>query len=210
MNDTIKIIIADDHPHEISGFADLLEFAEGITVIGKAKTAQQAVKQAIEKRPDVILLDMVWNRNQDEGVSAIGQIHKGASETRILVMTAYDEMIELAKRAGADKVIHKDYLNSKETLVEQIIAAYETRLLPKGQLISTNVLSSRELAVLELMCEGLSDNAIGSRLFISGKTVKKYATKIYRKLEVNNRTEATAFALRNRLVPHNRQQNIEN
>ena len=152
MSDKLRIIIADDHPYEGSGIADPSNFASEIEVIRKAQTAQQAVLQVIEKQPDVILLDTTWYKNKDEGFTAIRQIRKGAPQTRIPVMTAYDEMLEAAQKAGADRAIHKDYLNSKDALVAHIQAAYQARLLPNSAADKSvyGKLSKREREVLAL------------------------------------------------------------
>ncbi len=202
MSDKLRVIIADDHPYEVSGIADLLSFASEIEVIGKAQTAQQAVLQVIEKQPDVILLDMIWYKNKDEGLTAIRQIREGAPQTRILVMTAYDEMLEAAQKAGADRAIHKDYLNSKDALVAHIQAAYQARLLPNSAADKSvyGKLSKREREVLALMCEGLPDKLIAEGLGISTKTVKKYNVQIYNKLGVGGRTEAVSVALQKGLL----------
>jgi DNA-binding NarL/FixJ family response regulator len=199
VNEPIRVIIADDHPHEVAGIADLLEFAEGIKVIGKAQTSQEAVKLTLDLKPDVILIDILWYKNSDAGLEAIQQIRSGAPQTRILAMTAYDDLIELARVAGAHLVIHKDYLNSKQALVNQIRAAYESRVFPKP-VEQTNKLSPRELEVLTLMVEGLTDKAIAEHLFLSKTTIKKYDQKIFGKLGVSNRTEAVSYALRKGLI----------
>jgi DNA-binding NarL/FixJ family response regulator len=202
MDKKLRVVVADDHPYEVSGIVDLLVFADEIEVVGKAQTAQQAVLQVFDKNPDVILLDMIWYKNKEEGLTAIRQIREGSATTRILVMTAYDEMLEPASNAGADRVIHKDYLNSKDALVSHIQAAYEARLLPS----TTNdeslfgKLSKRERQVLECLCEGLPDKMIAERLGISTKTVKKYDVQIYNKLGVNSRTEAVALAIQKGLL----------
>lgn len=207
----LRVIVADDHPYEVSGIIDLLGFANEIEVVGRAQTAQQAVFQVIEKKPDVVLIDMIWYKNKEEGLTAIRQIREGSPETRILAMTAYDEMLEPASKDGADRVIHKDYLNSKEALVEHIQAAYQARLLPvsnRDEALYTK-LSKRERQVLVLMCEGMSDRMIGDQLSISHTTVKKYATQIFNKFGVNNRTEATALAIRKGLLPKKNDENSD-
>ena len=163
---------------------------------------QQAVLQVLDKKPDVILLDMIWYKNKDEGLTAIQQIRDGSPETRILVMSAYDEMLEPARLAGADRAIHKDYLISKDAIVSHIQAAFEARLLPDTKTNDTlfGKLSRRENQVLKLMCEGLPDKTIAERLYISTTTVKKYNVSIYNKLGVNGRTEAVSVAIQRGLV----------
>lgn len=196
----LTVVIADDHPHEVKGFTDLLEFAPGIKVVGQAYTAPQAVRQVIDKKPNVILLDLVWIKSKDEGITAIQQIRQAVPDTRILAMTNYDEdMIKLALEAGADKAISKNDLGGIEALTNQIQAAYEARDLPRVVTKPYEKPTDRELEVLAWMCEGLQDKEIAEKLVLSPKTVKRHAQNIYGKLGVRNRSEAVTFALKNRL-----------
>jgi DNA-binding NarL/FixJ family response regulator len=180
-------------------------------VIGTANTAQKAVLQVLEKKPDVILLDIVWFNNKEEGLNAIRQIKEVAPETGILAMTAYDEMLEPAFLAGADRVIHKDYLNTKDALVEHIQASYENHLLPKinADRAGVDKLSPREQEVLELMCEGLANGEIAKALCLEETTVKKHAAHVYAKLNVKRRTEAVAYAIQHGLSSRKKDRNHE-
>jgi DNA-binding NarL/FixJ family response regulator len=200
MKDKIKVIIADDNPHQVLGLVELLGYSDEIEVVGKANTAQQAVSLAQRLQPNVILLDMIWYKNEKEGLAAIRQIRESAPETRILAMTAYDDVIEKARQAGADRAIHKDYLFSKDAMVEHIKATDEARRLPVTQQSPLEKLSKREQEALEWMCDGLSDKEIAAKLVIQPNTVKKFNANIYRKLGVSGRSEAIGLAIRNGLV----------
>lgn len=200
MKDKIKVIIADDHPHEVLGFVELLGFSDEIEVIDKANTAQQAVLLVSSLKPDVVLLDMFWYGNETEGLEAIRQIRRSAPETRILAITAYDDMMEKARQAGADRSIHKDYLTSKDAMVKQIKATHETRRIPQIQQAPYEKLSKREMEALKWMCDGLSDKEIAGRLGIQPNTVKKFNASIYKKLGVAGRTEAVGTAIRQGLL----------
>jgi len=200
MNEKIRVVIADDNPHQVLGLVELLGYSDEIEVVGKANTAQQAVSLAKNLAPNVILLDMIWYKDEQEGLAAIRQIRANAPDTRILAMTAYDEVIEKARQAGADRAIHKDYLYSKTAMVEHIKATDEARHLPVVAQAPLERLSKREQETLEWMCDGLSDKEIAVKLFIQPNTVKKFNVNIYRKLDVSGRAEAIAMAIRNGLV----------
>jgi NarL family two-component system response regulator LiaR len=200
MSEAIKVLIADDNIHQVLGLAELLSYSDEVQVIEKATTAQQAVALAIKLKPDVIMLDMIWYKNDQEGLQAIRQIREGAPETRVLAMTAYDEVIEKAMQAGADRAIHKDYLSSKQAVVDHIKATYEARLLPAVGQSPFERLSKREQEALQWMCEGLPDKLIAQQMGIAPSTAKKFVKSIFMKLSVSNRAEAVSFALGNGLV----------
>lgn len=200
MNEKIRVVIADDNLHQVLGLVELLGYSDEIEVVGKANTAQQAVSLAQNLKPNVILLDMIWYKNEQEGLAAIRQIRESAPDTRILAMTAYDDVIEKARQAGADRAIHKDYLYSKAAMVEHIKATDEARRLPVVAQSPLEKLSKREQEALEWMCDGLSDKEIAVQLVIQPNTVKKFNANIYRKLGVSGRGEAISLAIRNGLV----------
>jgi DNA-binding NarL/FixJ family response regulator len=201
MDRSLKVIIADDHPYEVSGIIGLLDFTDEVEVVGSANSAQQAVRMVIDLQPDVVMLDMVWYKNKDEGVTAIQQIREGAPETRILVMTAYDEMLESAKIVGADLVIHKDFLGSKRALVDRIKDAYGSRLLPQSTNRYIESLTPREYEVLKLIAQGETDAGIALQLDIAETTVKKHVSNIIGKLGSKNRAQAAAVAYELGILP---------
>jgi NarL family two-component system response regulator LiaR len=200
MNEKIRVVIADDNLHQVLGLVELLGYSDEIEVVGKANTAQQAVSLVQNLKPNVILLDMIWYKNEQEGLAAIRQIRESAPDTRILAMTAYDDVIEKARQAGADRAIHKDYLYSMAAMVEHIKATDEARRLPVVAQSPLEKLSKREQEALEWMCDGLSDKEIAVQLVIQPNTVKKFNANIYRKLGVSGRGEAISLAIRNGLV----------
>ena len=200
MDKEITVIVADDHEFEVSGITRLLSYAEGeIRVVGQARSAQDAVNQVLELKPDVILMDMQYYRNDNEGATAIRQIRAAAPQTSVLAMTAYDHLIEAAWRAGAHIVAHKNDISTLPALKQRIRDAYLALRLPQPEPALVEEPTQRELEVLKLMCEGLPDKEIAQRLHISVRTVKNHDQNIYGKLGVSSRSEAVAFALKHNL-----------
>jgi DNA-binding NarL/FixJ family response regulator len=196
----ITVFVADDHEFVVSGIIKLLSYASGeVRVVGQANSAQEAVSQVLVLKPDVVLMDMQYYNDAEEGATAIRQIRAAAPQTSILAMTAYDDLIEVAKRAGAHIATHKNNISSLPALKQRIRDAYLALRLPRPKANLVETLTPREHDVLGLMCEGLQDKEIAERLSLSVKTVKHHNREIYGKLGVGNRSEAVAFALTHEL-----------
>jgi NarL family two-component system response regulator LiaR len=193
----ITVFVADDHEFTVEGIIKLLSFAQGeIRVVGQASSPENAVHQVLQLKPDVVLLDMLLYYDQEESLTAIRQIREGAPMTSILAMTAYDNLIEEARRAGAHIATHKNSISTLPALKARIKDAYLSVRLPKPKPNLVEKLTRRELEVLQLMCEGLPDKEIAARLHIAVRTVRRHNAEIYGKLEIGSRGEAIAFALR--------------
>lgn len=213
MTDTIRILIADDHAIVRKGLNALLESEPGMTVVGEAADGVDVVAKARSLRPDVILLDLMMPRQ--DGVAAIGEIRRDDPEARILVLTSFaeDEKVFPAIKAGALGYLLKD--SSPQQLLQAIRDVYqgESSLHPIiarkliGQINQPvappqpqQPLTARELEVLRLLAEGLSNHKIADRLSISERTVRTHITHILDKLELANRTQAALYALQEGLV----------
>src|SRR5690242_1269796 len=194
MDEKITVIIADDNRFQVLGLVDLLDYSDQVEVVGQANTAQEAVSLTQNLQPDVIMLDMAWYKNQQEGLHAIRQIRERTPRTGILAMTAYDEILEKALQAGADRAIHKDYLSSKHAMEEHIKATHEARRLPIVVQSPFEKLTRREVEVLAKMCEGLTDKEIAVSLGVTPSTIKKFNGNIYKKLGAKGRSEAISIA----------------
>jgi DNA-binding NarL/FixJ family response regulator len=203
---SIKVLLADDHPSMRAGVRGRLEIESDIEVVGEAGTGDEAVRLAVRLKPDVLLLDMQMPGLT--GVEVTRQLQERASKVRILAFSAYEnpEFVAAVLAAGA-----AGYLTKKEPL-EALVAAVRgvargeegwfsreiTAVLIRQRLPSVDdpvqMLSTREREVLSLLAQGLSNQQIGERLFISESTVKKHVNNIYFKLEVDSRAEAVAWA----------------
>lgn len=209
----MRVIVADDHSLFRDGITSLLEAAgyEVVEQVGNGKLAIEAVRQHI---PDLVLLDI--KMPIIDGIDALKAIRSEFPDVQIVILTVSDEDEDLfaAIQAGADGYLLKD-LTSDEFLemlsgLERGEAAISrkatTRLIAGFQQLTTQTfdpksqLTERELELLHLLADGLSNKNIAERLFISENTVKYHIKNILQKFGVQNRTEAVAIAIRQGLL----------
>ena len=209
---TIRILIADDHPVVRKGIKALLSTEPGLEVVGEAADGEQAVTKARTLKPDVILMDLSMPRK--DGVQAISEIRQEIPEAKVLVLTSFaeDKRIIAAIEAGALGYLLKD--SSPQELIRAVHTVYqgESSLHPtvahklihrfqrSSKELQTDPLTARELKVLRLIAKGLSNHDIANKLFISEPTVRAHVSNILRKLHLENRTQATLYALREGLA----------
>jgi NarL family two-component system response regulator LiaR len=211
--DKIRVLVADDHAIVRKGICALLATEPDIEVIGEAGDGMEAVSQALEFEPDVILMDLVMPGT--DGLEATRQISACQPQTRILVLTSFagDDQIFPAIKAGALGYLLKD--SEPEQLVQAIQQVYRgesslhpsiaRRLLrelsnPTGQGPNTDSLTEREIEVLRLVAQGQSNREIAEKLTISEATVRTHVSNILSKLNLCSRTQAALYALREGLA----------
>jgi NarL family two-component system response regulator LiaR len=194
MTQPITILIADDHAVVRAGIRDILRRAPEVVVIGEADTAHRAVELALQKRPHVVLIDLAWLKDRTAGVAAIRQLKAEAPTIRILAFTAYPELIDEARAAGADMAVEKDALSDRATLVRHLLTTYQVPLPVRVDALPIEPLSDRERATLRLIAQGATDEQIAERLYIALPTAKKHVGSVFRKLNAPNRTAAVAIA----------------
>jgi two-component system, NarL family, response regulator LiaR len=211
---TIKILIADDHAIVREGLRFLISNKAGIELVGEAGDGEEVIRLARALKPDVILIDLVMPRK--DGLTAISEIKKENPEARILVLTSYadDNKVFTAIKAGALGYLLKD--TPPAQLIEAIQDVYEgkptlhpniARMLfkeisqPSSQPAADNrLLTDREVDVLKCVAQGMTDQEIGEKLFISRWTVHAHVRNILGKLHLANRTQATLYALRENIT----------
>lgn len=208
----IKVLVADDHLLVREGICKLLELDEKIQVIGEAVDGEDAVAKASKLKPDLILMDL--NMPKLSGIQASEQIKALFPDIRIIILTIHDdeEYIFEVLKAGAEGYLQKDVSAEELRSALQMVFNGET-LFPasvinrvmgrdrrKPEETIENILTDREIEVLEMMARGNNNRTIGEKLFISEKTVKNHVSSILKKLEVNDRTQAVIYAIKKEWV----------
>lgn len=208
MTQTIRVLIADDHPVFRSGLHALLGTDLAITVVGEAATGTEAVALAAREQPDVVLMDL--NMPELDGVTATTQLVQASLGVAVLVLTMFDDddSVFAAMRAGARGYLLKgtnqaDILRAVHTVATggaMFGPAIAQRMLeffgqgPMHPAATFPQLSDREREVLDLIAEGDSNSRIASRLSISEKTVRNHVSNIFAKLSVATRAQAIVRA----------------
>jgi NarL family two-component system response regulator LiaR len=208
MTDKITILITDDHAMVRNGVRMFLELQPDLQVLGEADSGEEAVRMAAELVPDVVLMDLVMGGMG--GVEATRQVKQVSPHSQVIVLTSYheDEYIFPALRAGALSYVLKDV--GPEELAETVrkaargesvlhprVAARVVQEIRGARRDTPNLftdLSDRELDVLRLIADGLSNAAIAEKLIISEKTVKGHVSNILSKLHMLDRTQAAVYA----------------
>ncbi len=209
----IKLLIADDHTLVRDGLQKIITMDESITIVGEASNGEEAISLALKTKPDIVLMDI--NMPGTNGIEATRQIREKTHEIAVIILTIHDDreyILELLN-TGVSGYLLKDI--SADELLEVIkkVAAGETIIDQRigGKLMEEwkdhasaqdirNKLSDRELEILKEIVQGESNKSIAEKLFISEKTVKNHTTNIFRKLEVNDRTQAVLYAIKHKLV----------
>lgn len=208
----IKLLIVDDHEMVRLGLTSYFSILEDIEVIGEAENGAEGVKMALNLSPDVILMDLVMDVM--DGIEATKVILEEWPEAKILILTSFidDEKVYPALEAGASgyllktssasdiaEAIRKTY-SGEEIIEEEVsIKIKEDEANGSRQHLHED-LTSRELEVLHLIADGLSNQEIADELFITLKTVKTHVSNILSKLEVSDRTQATIYAFKHNIV----------
>jgi DNA-binding NarL/FixJ family response regulator len=199
---TLRVLTADDHPVVRQGLRGMLAGEGDIDVVGEASDGAQAVALAGELRPDLVLMDL--RMPGTDGVEATRAI-TAAGGPAVLVLTTYDTDSDIlrAVEAGARGYLLKDSPRSELVRAVRSAAAGATVLAPgvAEKLLGRNrptagvELTSRELEVLTLVAEGMTNSEIGRALFIGEATVKTHLLHAFAKLGVDDRTAAVTTAM---------------
>ena len=212
--DTVNILIVDDHTLFRTGVRKMLEAEGDMCVVGEAATGREALEQARELVPDVILMDI---RMPDlDGVKAARVLHREMPHVGIIFVTMFedDEFVFQGLQAGGRGYILKDAdpdtmlrairaVAHGESLLGATIAQKVMRqfsALSNKQTVLFDDLTPREVEVLKLIAEGMSNKEIAEELVISEKTVKNHINNIFSKLHIYDRSQAMLYAIRKGLV----------
>jgi NarL family two-component system response regulator LiaR len=209
----VRVLIVDDHAIVRKGICALLSEAGGFEVVGEAGNGQEAVLRAQESSPDVILMDLLMPGM--DGIEATRQITSHQPKARILVLTSFvaDNKVFPAIKAGASGYLLKD--SSPEDLVRAIRQVHRgepslhptiaRKLLqeiarPAELQPAPEALTVREMEVLRLIAQGLSNQEIADRISVSEPTVRAHVSRILGKLHLASRTQAALYAVREGLT----------
>ncbi len=208
--DAIRVIIVDDHDMVRSGLELLIRGFDDLEMIAQASSAEEAIQLCDEVQPDVVLMDMLMPGM--DGPAATRAIRQKHPHIKVIALTSFKDsnLVQAALQAGAIGYLLKNV--SVDDLADAIRAAYNGKpvLAPEAtQAIIDSVthlptqrydLTEREIEVLRLMVEGLTNAQIAQRLSISRSTVKAHASNIFLKLGAASRTEAVSMALQQHLI----------
>jgi len=212
----ISIVIADDHALMRQGLKQIIELEADFKVCGMAEDGEKAVEFAKTIEPDIILMDI--NMPKMNGIQALKEIKALGLKSKVIMLTIHDSREYLLEtiKIGAEGYILKDadaqdlyrairnvdmgqnYIHP--TLSSQLAQGYFMREQEKqNEIDKRNKLTKREYEVLLLIAEGMNNKDIAESLFISEKTVKNHVSSIFKKIQVNDRTQAAIYAFKHNI-----------
>jgi len=213
MTELIRVLIADDHPIVRQGLELVINTQPDMQLIAQAQDGEEVVRLAQETKPDVIIMDL--QMPVKNGLAAIEEIYQLDLEAQILVLTSFpeDDMVIAAVKAGAMGILLKDSI--PDNLIAAIRAVYlgesvlhpivsrklmENVRQPSKTASLEELLTQRELDVLRLLAQGLTNGQIALNLNISIRTVTTHIRNILDKLHLQNRTQAALYAVEHKIT----------
>jgi DNA-binding NarL/FixJ family response regulator len=214
--DSIRVLICDDHALFRRGLVMVLESEDGIEVVAEAEDGEDAVAKAEDSAPDVILMDVRMPKMS--GIEATRAIADAVPTAKILMLTVSDEEEDLyeAVKAGATGYLLKEIsieevanairaVTTGQSLISpsmasKLLSEFNNLAKQAQQKVLAPRLTDRELQVLKLVAQGLSNREVAEQLFISENTVKNHVRNILEKLHLHSRMEAVVYAVREKLL----------
>lgn len=213
MDDTIKVMIADDHNLMREGIKQLLELDGNIKVIAEAGDGVECLEKLKEYDPDILLLDI--NMPEKNGIEVLKILKEEKADVKVLMLTLHNEVEYLVKAVdnGVDGYIMKDSESAELKKAIFMVLSGKTYIQPSlipelnFHLANRDVerdkiefLTKRELEVLIQVANGMSNKEIALNLDISERTVKNHISNIFKKIDVSDRTQAAVFAIKNNII----------
>ena len=198
----LTVMLVDDHTMLRQGLRRALE-SEGIEVVGEASDGVEAVRLALELKPDVVLMDVTMPTS--DGIEATKRLVSADARQRVVMLTMHidRDIIDRSIRAGAVGYLTKDSSIGEVIMAIRLAANGDRPMSPRLAAAMLDearqddgVVSHREEEVLQLIADGFGTNEIAEKLFISQKTVKNHLASIYAKLDARDRTQAVLRAVR--------------
>ena len=205
----IKVLIADDHDLIRQGLKRIISFEEDIIIVGEAENGEKVLNMLNSYEPDVILLDMKMPLM--DGLEVLKRTKEISNTIKIIMLTVENDRTFIidAINKGADGYVLKESAGTEivnaiktvyggekyidKSLVSVLFSGFKSK--EKKEQYVLDSLTKREIEVLLFISKGLSNKHIGERLFLSEKTVKNYATNLFKKIKAHDRVHATIFAL---------------
>lgn len=212
MTDTIHVLLADDHDLVRAGLKAALRGHEDFSVVGEARDGNEAVREAKRLRPELVVLDVRMPKLN--GIEACREIRSEVPEANVLMLTSFadEKAVMAAIVAGASGFMLKDVQTAElieamrtvghgGKILDPVSAAAVIEQIRRGNVTSeedrlAQQLSERELRILDLIADGMTNREIGEQLYLSEKTVKHHVSDILGKLGLSRRVEAAAFSIR--------------
>lgn len=212
MSEIIHVLLADDHDVVREGLKTVVKNQAGFSVVAEARDGEEAVREARRVKPDLVVMDVRMPKMN--GIEACREIRDALPETNVLMLTSFgDERAVMASiLAGANGFLLKDAgaaeliaamrtVGAGGKILDHSGAASVIEQIRKGNIVTdedrlAQSLNERELQVLELIADGMTNREIGAQLYLSEKTVKHHVSDILAKLGLTRRVEAAAFAIR--------------
>jgi DNA-binding NarL/FixJ family response regulator len=214
MTSAVRVVVADDQAAVREGLAIMLDLLDDVEVVGQAADGDEAIRLVEEQHPDVVLMDLRMPRC--DGVTATGRIRAAHPTTQVVVLTTYSDEADILKalRAGALGFLTKDAGRTQIAHAVRAAAAGQSTLSGEVQqkLVAAagpvaqapaelpDGLTAREVEVLQLIAEGLANQEIAARLFVSEATVKSHINRLFAKTGITHRAQAVQYAYEHGLV----------
>ncbi|MAU11586.1 MAG: DNA-binding response regulator [Anaerolineaceae bacterium] len=210
MSETIRVLIVDDHEMVREGLANMLKIAPDLELVGQASDGEHALMFCMETCPDVILMDLVMPRV--DGITATKRIKEVCPQTQIIALTSFseDNRIQEALKVGIIGYLLKNIPSNQLAEAVRNAHAGKSTLAPEAAqaLIHASIqpqqpgfdLTERELEVLSILVDGMTNAQIAQKLEISLSTAKFHVSTILSKLNASSRTEAVSLALKLEIV----------
>ncbi len=204
----VRVMIVDDHTIVREGLQTLLDEDPNIEIVGSAANGAQALMLAEQLLPDIILMDLVMP--EMDGITATRQLRERRNTARVLVLTSFadDQKVRDAIQAGAVGYLLKDVLRpdllraifnameGRSTLHQDVQQMLMRQSSTQSERLPHHSLTEREMSVLRLIAQGRSNKEIAAALFLTEGTVKGYISTIFDKLDVEDRTQAALYAVK--------------
>ncbi len=213
----VKVLVVDDHAVVRSGLMMLLNGKHNIEIVGEAAEGDEAIRKAVELKPEVVLMDLSMPHGKD-GLTAAAELRKLLPETAVLILTMHDddEYLFRAIHAGASGYIlksapHEELLTAigsvadgnaylYPTATKRLMSEYLEKLRDGENTDTFDALSEREREILSYIAKGYSNKEIADQLILSVKTVESHKSNVMEKLGLKTRPELVKYALKKGLL----------